>query len=135
MLPQSYKALMTKPRPRVLLLEDNPALAESIEFALMTFGLEVVGPFDTNQRTDEALEALEADKLNVAILDLDLGNENSLPTARKLRALAIPFLFMSGHDMEEKIPLEFQNEICLPKPIEPELLVEAIQELLGACRD
>ena len=120
---------MTNPRPRVLLLEDNPALAESIEFALMTFGLEVVGPFDTNARTGEALAA---HKLNVAILDLDLGNENSLPTAEKLRAAGIPFVFMSGHDMEEEIPEEFQNEICLPKPIEPEVLVEAIQELLAA---
>ena len=51
-----------------------------------------------------------------------------------LRAAKIPFLFMSGHDMDEEIPPEFQNEICLPKPIEPELLVEAIQELLAACR-
>ncbi len=121
---------MTHLRPRVLLLEDNPALAESIEFAMMTFGLDLVGPFDGNEKGGEAVAE---GGLDAAILDLDLGTEDSLPTARLLRAKGIPFLFMSGHDMDEELPVEFQSEICLPKPIEPEILVEAIQELLDTC--
>lgn len=122
---------MTQSRPSVLLLEDNPALAESIEFAVMTFGLELVGPFNCNEAGGQAVAA---GGLDAAILDLDLGTEDSLPTARLLRAQGIPFLFMSGHDMDEEIPAEFQSEICLPKPIEPEILVETIQELLGTAR-
>lgn len=121
---------MSTPPSRVLLLEDNPALAESIEFALMTFGLEVVGPFEDN---GECLAAVASGALDVAVLDLDLGNEDSLPTARALRLAGIPFLFMSGHDMEEEMPMEFQNEMTLPKPVEPERLVEAIKALLAAC--
>ena len=41
--------LMVQPNTRVLLLEDNAVLAESIAFALGTFDLEVVGPFETNE--------------------------------------------------------------------------------------
>ena len=102
---------MSTLRPRVLVLEDNPALAESIEFALVTFGLDVI----------------------VAVLDLELGTTTSIPTAMALRAAGIPFLFMSGHDMDEEVPEEFQNEMTLPKPIEPEILVDAIRELLRSC--
>ncbi len=119
---------MTQPNPRVLLLEDNPVLAASIAFALRTYGLDVVGPFGTNDLADCSLTKKSVE---VGILDLELGTGTSIPTAARLREAGIPFLFMSGHDMEEELPPEFQNEICLPKPISPEILAEAIQELRG----
>ncbi|MEM8714075.1 MAG: response regulator [Planctomycetota bacterium] len=118
---------MTTQRPRVLLVEDNPALAESIQFALMTFGLDVVGPLDSNAESTKVLTSASVD---VAILDLDLGHETSIPTAKRLRNAGIPFLIMSGHDMEDEVPAEFQAEVCLPKPVDPEILVETIRELL-----
>ena len=117
---------MTQPNPRVLLLEDNPALAESITFALKTFGLDVVGPFATNDLTGCSVTKSDMD---AGILDLELGGGTSIPTALRLREAGIPFLFMSGHDMEDELPAEFQNEICLQKPVAPEVLAEAIQEL------
>lgn len=119
---------MSKTRPRVLVLEDNPALAESIEFALTTFGLEVIGPFEANE---SGRDIVAGGQIDVAILDLDLGTGTSIPTATELRAAGIPFLFMSGHDMDEEVPAEFRNEMSLPKPIEPEILVDAIRELLA----
>ncbi|QDV09061.1 DNA-binding response regulator CreB [Planctomycetes bacterium Poly30] len=121
---------MPHPQPRVLVLEDNPALAESIEFALATFGLQVVGPFEGN---DSASQRIRAGEVDVAVLDLELGDGTSIPTASQLRAAGLPFLFMSGHDMDEQVPAEFQNEMSLPKPVEPEILVDAIRELLAAC--
>lgn len=131
MLPLAPRLLssMTTQRPRVLLVEDNPALAESIHFALMTFGLDVVGPYESNEESTKVLTSASVD---VAILDLDLGDETSIPTAKRLRTAGIPFLIMSGHDMEDEVPAEFQSEVCLPKPVDPEILVETIQELLKA---
>lgn len=120
--------MMDQPKTSVLLLEDNPALAASIEFALATYGLEVIGPFYSNRA---GMAAIRSETIQVAILDLDLGQETSLLTAGLLRDLGVPFLFMSGHDMDEEIPEEFQNEVFLPKPVDPETLVETLQELVG----
>ena len=117
---------MTQTNPRVLLLEDNPILAESITFALATYDLDVVGPFATNELGGCSFEG---EGVSVGVLDLELGNETSLPTAARLREAGIPFLFMSGHDMEEKLPEEFQDEICLTKPVTPADLADAIHEL------
>jgi two-component system CheB/CheR fusion protein len=117
---------MTPPNPRVLLLEDNPVLAESIAFALRTYGLEVVGPFASNDLADCEVSK---ENLAVGVLDLELEKGDSTPTALRLREAGVPFLFMSGHSMEDELPAEFQNEICLPKPISPEVLAEVIQEL------
>ena len=117
---------MTLPLLRVLLVEDNEILAESIVFALRTFGLEVVGPFASNDLADCEVSK---ENIGVGVLDVELDGVDSIPTATRLREAGIPFLFMSGHDMEEELPEEFQNELCLPKPITPEVLVEMIREL------
>ena len=118
---------MSEHRTQILLLEDNPALAASIEFALSTYGLKVIGPFHTNE---EGLAAIDAENVHVAILDLDLGHETSIATAERLRRAGVPFLFMSGHELDEQVPETYQNEVFLPKPIDPETLVESIEELL-----
>lgn len=118
--------LMVQPNTRVLLLEDNAVLAESIAFALGTFNLEVVGPFETNELS--GLE-LTREHMQVGVLDLELAAGTSIPTAVRLREAGIPFLFMSGHDIAAELPEEFQNEICLPKPVPADVLFEAIMEL------
>jgi len=110
----------------VLVVEDNPVLAEAITFALSTFGWSVTGPFATNEA---ALEAIEAEGFKAAILDLDLGSTLSVPTAERLRERGIPFLFMTGHDAAAVVPAEFKDEPCLVKPVEPEQLVEALEAL------
>jgi DNA-binding response OmpR family regulator len=110
----------------VLVVEDNPALAEAITFALSTFGWSVAGPFATNEA---ALAAIESEEFTAAILDLDLGTTLSVPTAERLRERGIPFLFMTGHDAAGVVPPEFQNESCLVKPVGPEQLVETLEAL------
>ena len=110
----------------VLVVEDNPVLAEAITFALSTFGWSVTGPFATNEA---ALAAIDSEEFTAAILDLDLGATLSVPTAARLRERAIPCLFMTGHDAAGVVPAEFQNESCLVKPVEPEQLVEALEAL------
>ena len=110
----------------VLVVEDNPVLAEAIEFALTTFGWSVVGPCATNEA---AAEMIEGAGFGAAILDLDLGEGLSTPTAEALRERGIPFLFMTGHDASAVLPEAFQNERCLVKPVDPEKLVEALEGL------
>lgn len=95
-------------------------------FALSTFGWTVIGPFASNAA---AMEAVDSQVFSAAVLDLDLGEALSVPTAMLLREREIPFLFMTGHDAAAVIPDEFQGERCLVKPVEPEQLVEALEAL------
>jgi DNA-binding response OmpR family regulator len=110
----------------VLVVEDNPVLAEAITFALSTFGWNVTGPFATNEA---AVAAIDSEQFTAGILDLDLGATLSVPTAERLRERGIPFLFMTGHDADAVVPAEFQDERCLVKPVDPEQLVEALEAL------
>lgn len=127
MLPRSKHAPTARmPDKSVLLVEDNPVLAEAIEFALTTFGWTVVGPCASN---GAAAEALASTTFSTAILDLDLGEELSIPTAEALRASGIPFVFMTGHDAQAMLPEAFRSERCLVKPVDPEALVDALEAL------
>ena len=112
----------------VLVVEDNPVLAEAITFALTTFGWTVVGPFGTNA---EALEEAHSGRFATAVLDLDLGPESSIPVARVLRQMGIPFLFMTGHEVAREMPDEFLGEPCLTKPVTPERLVKELESCIG----
>jgi len=112
----------------VLVVEDNPVLAESITFALTTFGWKVVGPFGS---TAEALPDARSGQFATAVLDLDLGSESSIPIATVLREKGIPFLFLTGHEAAREMPDDFKCETCLSKPVTPEALVRELEACIG----
>lgn len=117
------------PEPRsVLVVEDNPVLAESMAFALSAYGWTVVGPAGTGAA---ALDELNAARFAVAILDVDLGNEMSFPVAEKLRDQGLPFVFLTGFVSERDFPERFKDEICLQKPVMPDVLIKSLESLLA----
>lgn len=79
---------------RILVVEDNYVLAESMRWALEGFGGNVVGPAPNSVRAFELLD--EADAVDAAILDIDLQGKSSAPIADRLRAAGVPFLFLTG---------------------------------------
>ena len=113
----------------VLVVEDNPVLAEAMTFALTTFGWRVVGPYRT---AADAIAEAEQGRFATAILDLDLGSESSIPVAEVLRQKEIPFLFLTGHEVAREMPDEFHGETCLSKPVTPERLVRELESCIGA---
>lgn len=115
----------------VLVVEDNPVLAEAITFALTTFGWRVVGPFAS---LEDALDAARKGSFAIAVLDLELGSDSSVPIAEVLRQNGIPFLFLTGHEVAREIPAEFAHETCLTKPVTPEKLVKELESCLEGQR-
>lgn len=114
---------MTESRS-VLIVEDNPVLAESMAFALSTFGWTVIGPAATNA---EAEAFIAKGALSIAVLDVDLGVETSIPSAEALRSLGLPFIFLTGLTSNVDVPEAFRNETWLMKPVLPEALIEALE--------
>lgn len=97
----------------VLVVEDNPILAESMAFALTTFGWRVIGPVAT---VSDALQSIDEGVCATAILDFELEEETSIPIAERLRESGIPFAFLTGHSAEGRIPEPFDTEACFESP-------------------
>lgn len=79
---------------RVLLVEDEPLIGMLIADMLSSLGFAVLGPA---ARLEEALELAHGQEIDVAVLDLNLCGQTSLPVADALRARGVPFMFSTGY--------------------------------------
>lgn len=100
---------------RVLIVEDDYFLAEDLKAELESKGAEVVGPAG---RVSDALALLaNAQRLDGAVLDVNLGGETAYPIADALRAKKIPFVFVTGYDASF-IPAAYADVTRCEKPVD-----------------
>jgi DNA-binding response OmpR family regulator len=111
----------------MLVVEDSFLIATSLQRMLADLECEVIGPAAT---VDEARALLTQRGVDAAILDIALHHEDSTPLARELRARGIPFTFLTGYDGPRMLPEDLQSLPCLRKPVEPDVLRNALCELL-----
>lgn len=78
----------------VLLVEDNMIIAMDAEEALLRIG---IGRVTLASGTTRALQEIEKDAPDFALLDFNLGSESSETIAEALSELAIPFCFATGY--------------------------------------
>jgi CheY-like chemotaxis protein len=82
---------------RALLVEDEPIVAWLLKDMLVDLGCSVVGPAaDVNQ----ALAMIDAQSIDVAVLDVNLRGQMSYPIADVLVARGVPFVFSTGYDKD-----------------------------------
>lgn len=110
---------------KILVLEDVYYLAMDVKRAIEQGGAEVVGPFPDEL---SALERLESEEPDCAVLDVNLGSGASFELARALNNRGIPFVFFTGYD-QSAIPAEFAHVTRLEKPVSGDRLVK----LLASC--
>jgi DNA-binding response OmpR family regulator len=67
---------------------------------------------------------------DVALLDINLRDETAEPIARELRSRRTPFLFLSAVSRDH-LPPGFSDEVLLPKPTRPAVLVAALQSSIA----
>jgi PAS domain S-box-containing protein len=140
--PKAVKARASGPNPglslrgrRILVVEDEPAIALATVNTLERLGCEVVGPVGTLQQGLAVAEAEQA-RLDAALLDVNLGGEVSFPIAELLAKSGVPFAHVTGygepparHDRAEPPAL------WLTKPIVESDLTLALQALLQQRRN
>jgi DNA-binding response OmpR family regulator len=114
-------------KKRVLVVEDEALLGLDIAQQLTNAGLEVVGPAIS---VAKALRLMAEKGCDVAVLDVNLGDETAEPVALELQARRTPFVVLSGYSSEQH-PLGFRGAPALSKPARPEELVA----LLFKCID
>lgn len=113
---------------RVLIVEDEAAIAMLLEDMLLDFGCEVVGPV---ARVAAALEAVKDESFGVAILDVNLAGEPIFAVAEALARRGLPFVFSTGYGASG-IQDPFRDRPVIQKPFTQH---ELQQSLLVAMRN
>jgi two-component system catabolic regulation response regulator CreB len=115
--------------PRVLLVEDEPAIADTLVYALGTECFEV-----THALTGaEALAAVDKETFDFAILDIGLPDMTGLDVCRRLRETSsIPVLFLTARDSEVDriLGLELGGDDYVTKPFSPREIVARVRAIL-----
>jgi DNA-binding response OmpR family regulator len=99
---------------RILVVEDNFLLAESLQMLLREWGCEAIGPAS---RLARALDIARSTPLDGALLDINLAGEMSFPVATLLRERGVPFVFLTGYTQIE-MPSELRDTPVLAKPVD-----------------
>lgn len=107
---------------RILIVEDEYLLADEARRQLLKLGAIVVGP---TARVDQALELIQDEEVDAAILDVHLDGEMVFPVAERLEELQIPYIFATGYD-PSVIPERFAGFVLCKKPIEIERIARAL---------
>jgi len=114
-------------QPHILVVEDQILLGMMLRDLLEDLGYRVSMVADLV----DALAFVDANAPTAAILDINLGGEQSYPVARALREKAIPFMFTTGYG-ERHLPTEFEGAKTVQKPYLPQVIGRQLTELLQA---
>ena len=115
--------------PRVLLVEDEPAIADTLVYALGTECFEV-----THVLTGaHAIAAAGRESFDFAILDIGLPDMTGIDVCHQLREIsAIPILFLTARDAEVDriLGLELGGDDYVTKPFSPREIVARVRAIL-----
>lgn len=108
---------------RLLVVEDEFYLAEALAGDLAALGATVVGPVPS---VDDALDLIEdTDRIDGAVLDLNLQGEYAYPVADALTERGVPFVFTTGYDASA-IPGRYAAVARCEKPVDPGRVARAL---------
>ena len=122
------KAVPVRDPLRVLIVEDSVVTAYDFASRLTEWGFTVTG---MTGRVSEALTVAEQEFLDLAILDINLGDHDSFPVADRLREKGVPFFFVTGYSAEAALPRRFTDVLCLSKPVSDSTLADAVARATG----
>jgi two-component system catabolic regulation response regulator CreB len=118
------------PALRILVVEDEPAIADTIVYALATEGFEPVWCATGGA----ALEAVERAPCALAILDIGLPDTNGFDLFKRLaqRAPALPAIFLTARtgEIDRVVGLELGADDYIAKPFSPRELVARVRTVL-----
>jgi two-component system catabolic regulation response regulator CreB len=115
--------------PRVLLVEDEPAIADTLVYALETECFTVTHALTGT----DALAAAAREPHDCAILDIGLPDMTGLDVCRRLRETSpIPVLFLTARNTEVDriLGLELGGDDYVTKPFSPREIVARVRAIL-----
>lgn len=119
-------------RPRVLIVDDEPDIVESIKFRLETEDIDCI----TANDGEEGLAKAQNERPDLILLDVMMPKMNGYKVARLLKFDAaysdIPIIMLTARSQEKDIDLgeETGADEYVTKPFDMEKLVELVMEYL-----
>lgn len=121
---------MNLSRKRILVVEDELAVASRLQQAISETGAAVIGPAAT---VDEACTLLDANKIDAAVLDLIADGVYCDAIARELVKRQIPFAVTTGVGASAEHP-ELRQAVTITKPFQAEHVQDVLASLLDQKR-
>jgi two-component system catabolic regulation response regulator CreB len=115
--------------PKVLLVEDEDAIAQTLIYALETEGLTTVW----TRLGQDAMKTLQAGDIDVMILDVGLPDINGFDLCREIRRQSeLPILFLTARhgEIDKVLGLELGGDDYVTKPFSPREVVARIKRIL-----
>ncbi|NUA99181.1 response regulator [Azospirillum melinis] len=106
----------------VLIIEDEPLIALSLEDVLTDNGAVCIGPIGS---IGSALEMIAMHRFDIALVDINLRGERIDPVADRLSATGVPFLFTTGYG-EEARPKAHRHRPVIAKPYSDAEIITAL---------
>ena len=117
-------------KPRILIVEDEPGIADTLQYALRTEGFEPAWV----ATGEAALVQAQAQPPALVILDVGLPDSSGFEVFKRLRALnaEVPVIFLTARsdEIDRVVGLELGADDYVPKPFSPRELVARVRSIL-----
>jgi len=110
---------------RILLVEDEALIALDLQQMLNRRGATVIGPAAS---VSQALDAINTNQIDCALLDLKLGDEIAHVVAAALEQRAIPVVFATAYS-NARLPPGFETHPVIQKPYSEDQLLKLIDSI------
>jgi two-component system, OmpR family, catabolic regulation response regulator CreB len=120
-------------KPRILIVEDEPAIADNIAYALETEGFETV---QVSAGT-AALSVVAESRVDLIVLDIGLPDVNGLEICKQIREThSTPIIFLTARkdEVDRVVGLEIGADDYVIKPFSPRELTARIKAVLRRTR-
>ncbi|MGZ5240577.1 MAG: two-component system response regulator CreB [Caldimonas sp.] len=116
-------------KPRVLIVEDEPGIVDTLQYALRTEGFEPAWC----ATGEEALARIAGEPPALVILDVGLPDASGFEVFKRIRALSeVPVVFLSARsdEIDRVVGLELGADDYVAKPFSPRELVARVRGVL-----
>ncbi|HZE90637.1 MAG TPA: two-component system response regulator CreB [Rhizobacter sp.] len=116
-------------KPRILIVEDEPGIADTLQYALRTDGFEP----SWVATGEEAVAHVQAHAPALVILDVGLPDTSGFEVFKRLRALSdVPVVFLTARsdEIDRVVGLELGADDYVAKPFSPRELVARVRSIL-----
>ncbi|HLA34378.1 MAG TPA: two-component system response regulator CreB [Rhodocyclaceae bacterium] len=119
--------------PRILIVDDEPAIAATLAYALRTEGFQV----ECVGLGREALALLQCDQFALLVLDVGLPDINGFDVCRELRRRSdVPVIFLTARsdEVDRIVGLELGADDYVAKPFSPREVASRVRAILRRAR-
>ena len=116
-------------KPRILIVEDEPGIADTLQYALRTEGFEPVWC----STGEAALQRIATDAPALVILDIGLPDTSGFEVFKRLRKTSdVPVVFLTARsdEIDRVVGLELGADDYVAKPFSPRELVARVRSIL-----